>query len=226
MAAPRLVFSERARLDGLPGGVSDAPSMRPWLPWLGVAYGVLGLLGVGGCWAFGRNAFTTEAWLGTSGVEAVVSSVLLGAASAGLVIIFSRRLASHTRWARALHDKLRPFVRGEGTIVLFTMAAGSGLCEELFFRAFLGRTIGIVLAAIAFGALHQVRGRGRWGWMLSAAALSAWLSVLFAMTGQLIGPIIAHVMINAVNLRHLRDHDVAPKSRKLGGLLAGTTPSA
>lgn len=214
------MFADRVRVGNLPGAARDVPAMRPWLPWLGVAYASLGALGVGCSYAFGLAPLTTDAWLGTSGVEAFVGSVALGIASAALVIILSRILARRTHWARALHDKQRPFVRAEGDAVLFAMAIGSGLCEELFFRAFLGRTVGIALAAIAFGLLHQVRGKGRWGWMLSAAGLGVWLSVLFAMTGQLVGPIVAHVIINAANLRHLRDHDVAKKTaRKLGGLL-------
>jgi membrane protease YdiL (CAAX protease family) len=140
-----------------------------------------------------------------------------------LVVILSRTLARRTQWARALHNEQRPFVHAENDLVLFAMALGSGLCEELFFRAFLGRTVGIALAAIAFGALHRVRGRARWGWMLTAAGLGVWFSLLFEMTGQLIGPIVAHVIINAANLRHLRDHRVAAKARKLGGLLAPST---
>lgn len=227
MATPsRLVFSERVRVGNLPGATRDAPARRPWLPWLCAAYGALGVVGVGCAWGFGLDPFTCDAWLGTSGVEAFVGSLLLGVASAALVIILSRTLARRTQWARALHDKLRPFVRTEGNVVLFAMAAGSGICEELFFRAFLGRTVGIALAAVAFGALHQVRGKGRWGWMLTAAGLGAWLSLMFAMTGQLIGPIVAHVIINAANLRHLRDHETAAKSRKLGGLLSATTRGA
>jgi len=223
MGTPRLVFSNRARVGNLPGGTSDLPAT---LPWLVAAHAGLGVIGVGCTWAFGLDPFTTDAWLGTSGVEAFVGSLTLGFTSAVLVIMLSRTLSRRTQWARALHDEQRPFVSAQSDLALFAMAIGSGVCEELFFRSFLGRTVGIVLAAIAFGVLHQVRGIGRWGWMLTAAGLGVWLSLLFKMTGQLVGPIVAHVIINAANLRHLRDHRVTVKVRKLGGLLASTTRDA
>jgi membrane protease YdiL (CAAX protease family) len=43
---------------------------------------------------------------------------------------------------------------------------------------------------------------------------------LFLATGSLLGPIVAHVAINVVNLRFLRDTDLEPqRQRRLGGLL-------
>jgi hypothetical protein len=99
------------------------------------------------------------------------------------------------------------------------MAVASGIGEELFFRGLLAQTIGIVLSSLAFGVLHQVRGQGRWAWAAWATVLGAMLAVLHAMTGQLVGPIVAHVAINAANLRYLRDTAVDPEPpRRLGGL--------
>jgi membrane protease YdiL (CAAX protease family) len=46
--------------------------------------------------------------------------------------------------------------------------------------------------------------------------------VLFAATGSLAGPVVAHLAINAANLRFLRDTDPAPARRELGGLLRRT----
>ena len=51
-------------------------------------------------------------------------------------------------------------------------------------------------------------------------ALSLAFGGLFLATGSLLGPIVAHVAINVTNLRYLRDNDVTPKPRRLGGLLA------
>jgi len=92
--------------------------------------------------------------------------------------------------------------------------------EELFFRGFLSVTIGVVLSSLAFGALHQVRGRGRIGWAASAFAMGIFLSLVYGITGQLVGCIVAHALVNVVNLQYLRDNDPNPKPRKLGGLLA------
>jgi membrane protease YdiL (CAAX protease family) len=44
-------------------------------------------------------------------------------------------------------------------------------------------------------------------------------AIIYAATGSLVGPIAAHLAINAANLRFLRDTDPAPRTRQLGGLL-------
>jgi membrane protease YdiL (CAAX protease family) len=102
------------------------------------------------------------------------------------------------------------------------MAIASGIGEEIFFRGFLSVAIGIWLSAFAFGVLHQVRGSGRLGWALSAFGVGVALGVIYALTGQLWGCIAAHIIINVVNLRYMRDHDPDPRPRKLGGLLRQT----
>ena len=42
---------------------------------------------------------------------------------------------------------------------------------------------------------------------------------VFAMTGSLLGPLLAHALINHSNLRFLRDNGPAAPRRPLGGLL-------
>ncbi len=190
--------------------------------WLALAYGVVGLLGAALAVVFGQRPFTRAPWLPTSGLEAVAASLLLGVAFAGLVIIVTRRLLQRAVWARALHGKLRPVFRDADDGALWAMAIASGVAEEMFFRGFLSVTIGVWLSSLVFGALHQVRGAGRWGWAASAFAVGVGMSVIYALTGELVGCIVAHILINALNLRYLRDHDPDPgPRRKLGGLLVG-----
>ena len=202
----------------MPAAPSEAPLERPWLPWLVVAYLGLGIIGAGACYATGRSPWTQQPRLPTSGLEAVVASVLLGAASGTLVVIALRRLEQKASWARALGDKLRPIVSQQSDLSLMAMAVGAGVCEELFFRGWLSQVVGVTLSSLAFGLPHQVRGAGRIGWLVSAVALGAWLATLYALTGQLIGPIVAHTLINAVNLRHLRGTSRLQRSSRLGDL--------
>jgi len=168
----------------------------------------------------GKSSFTRPPWLETSGIEAVVSSLILGGAIAGITILASRFLVRRYAWARALHSSLRPLTRGQSNFALAWMAIASGLGEELFFRGLLAPTVGIVLSSIAFGFLHQVRGEGRWAWAMWAMLLGASLAIVYGMTGQLVGPIAAHVAINAANLRYLRDTAVETVPARLGGLYA------
>lgn len=187
--------------------------------WVTLGSSLLGLLGASICLVLGRNPLTRAPWLDTSGIEAVLVSIVLGGCIAGMTIVASRFLVRRYAWARALHTSLRPLTRDQSNATLVAMAVASGIGEELFFRGLLAQTIGIVLSSLAFGVLHQVRGQGRWAWAAWATVLGAMLAVLHAMTGQLVGPIVAHVAINAANLRYLRDTAVDPEPpRRLGGL--------
>ncbi len=193
---------------------------------MALVYVGLGVLGASLALLFGHRPTTRHPWLPTAGAEAVVASLCLGLAGAGLALLLTRALVHRAAWARALHGKLRPFVRDEGSATLLFIALASGIGEELFFRGFLSVTLGVWLSSLAFGALHQVRGAGRWGWAASAFVMGLFLALVYALTGQLIGCIAAHVLVNAVNLRYVRDHDPDPKPRKLGGLLGVVTPAS
>jgi hypothetical protein len=100
------------------------------------------------------------------------------------------------------------------------MAIASGLGEELFFRGWLTPYVGVLASAVAFGAVHQVRGRARWAWAAWAAVMGLAFGSIYRLTGNLAGPIVAHVTVNALNLRYLRDHDPEAKPKLLGGLLS------
>ena len=43
---------------------------------------------------------------------------------------------------------------------------------------------------------------------------------IFALTGSLLGAVLAHGLINAINLAYLKSHDTAPPRNSLGGLLS------
>jgi hypothetical protein len=43
---------------------------------------------------------------------------------------------------------------------------------------------------------------------------------MFALTGSLLGPMLAHALINGLNLAYLKSHDTAPPRNSLGGLLS------
>jgi len=191
--------------------------------WTVVGYGALGALGASLSLVFGSGAITRAPWFPESPLEGVVASLVLGVAGAALTLIVTRALFRRARWARALHGELRPIVSGEGGGALFLVALASSVGEELFFRGFLSVTLGVVLSSLAFGALHQVRGQGRVGWAVSAFAVGVFLSLVYGITGQLVGCVVAHAIVNVVNFQYMRDHDPNPKPRKLGGLLARRT---
>jgi membrane protease YdiL (CAAX protease family) len=185
-----------------------SPSLRVAL--LGAAYAIVGLLGAALSLAWGESPLAREPWLDTQGGEALVASLVLGASTAGVTVLATRWLVRRARWARSLHATLRPLVRDASLGALLAMALASGVAEELLFRGFLFPHVGLLVSSLAFGALHQLRGPGRMAWVLWASLMGAVFALLYGLTGRLEGPILAHVAINAANLRYLRDHDPGP----------------
>jgi hypothetical protein len=183
------------------------------------AYGAVGAAAAGASVALGHDPLSCDGWLDTTGTAAVLVSLGLGVCLGAVTIAASRILVRRAVWARALHAALRPAVHGAGDVALLAVAVASAAGEELLFRGLVLPLVGIVASSVVFGALHQIRGPARWGWMVWATVMGLLFGCVFAATGSLAGPIVAHAMINGANLRFLRDNDPSPRPRALGGLL-------
>lgn len=217
--AVRAHVSARARV------LSTPPSMRAVrrgpAPLALAVYGVLSLLTLAVALARDESPVETEAW-----VEGVPSWVChLASIAGGVLLAFvtvraTRTFVKRWGWAKMLHADLRPAVRDAGNGTILVLGIASSVAEELFFRGLLTPALGLVLSSLAFGGLHQLRGRVGWIWAGWATVMGLLFGSLFLATGSLVGPIIAHAAINVMNLRFLRDTDVEPKKpRRLGGLL-------
>lgn len=187
-------------------------------------YGVLSLLAVVLASAGGRSALVTSPWLPLEGGAAHAASLALGLLLATVTVRATRAFVGRYRWARELHAALRPSVRHASTGMLLALGVTSAVGEELFFRGWLSGAVGLVLSSVGFGLLHQMRGRGRWAWAAWATVMGLLFGAVFFATGSLLGPVVAHAVINVQNLRFLRDTDVGPaeelpRTRRLGGLL-------
>jgi uncharacterized protein len=218
LAAQAARLAERGERRG-PGGA------RPALPLAvlrGAPYVVVGAVAVLACFALGRSPFVCAGWVGVRGAPALLLSLGLGVILGASTTFATRALVRRFRWARALHRGLRPSVQGAGDSALAAVAVTSAVGEELLFRGLLVPTVGVLASSLVFGALHQIRGQARWAWMGWATVMGVLFGALFAATGNLAGPLVAHVVINHSNLRFLRD---APGSTGaisragLGGLL-------
>jgi uncharacterized protein len=192
-----------------------------------LVYGALSLVAVGAAVARGQSPISVppaEVWLPLpalfGGAIGHALSLAGGVVLAVVTIKATRHFVRRWGWARALHSDLRPAVRGarDGTILILGVASALG--EELFFRGLLATTFGLIASSLAFGLLHQMRGRVRWVWAGWATLMGFLFGALFLATGSLLGALVAHAAINVTNLRFLRDTDVdVPKRRRLGGLL-------
>lgn len=146
-------------------------------------------------------------WLRLGVVASVGLSALLGLALALAVIAMTRVAVRHFRWARRLHDDLRPVARDLSLGQILLLAGLSSLGEELLFRGLLTPLLGVGASAVLFGLAHQIKGPSRWVWVVWATLVGAALGAIFALTGSLVGPLLSHAVVNAVNLSFLRDHD-------------------
>lgn len=151
-------------------------------------------------------------WLVLSEPLALGLSAALGLALAGLLVVMTRLTVPRFDWARRLHAELRPVAR-DLTLVRIVLVAGfSSLGEELLFRGLLQPWLGLILTSILFGFVHQLPGPSRWIWVGWATLVGSALGAIYAATGSLLGPLLAHAVVNAVNLAYLRDHD--PQGRR------------
>lgn len=96
------------------------------------------------------------------------------------------------------------------------LALLSGFAEELFFRGAVQGTLGWTAATFLFGLLHSGPGRAFRLWTLFAVLAGAVLGGVMVWRGNLLGPVVGHFLVNAVNLRRL-----ASRAGDSGRLRAG-----
>jgi len=150
---------------------------------------LLWLLWIGGEWAV---------WTRTVGEEPV-RDLALGLV-AGVALLGASRGFGHTEVGARLQRSLRQAFGhiGVGSAVL--MATVSALGEELLFRAVLQPRLGLVGASLLFGLAHVPLERDLLLWPVLAFASGLVLGGLFEYTGAALAPIVAHFLVNAINL--------------------------
>jgi membrane protease YdiL (CAAX protease family) len=123
---------------------------------------------------------------------------------AGLLLLGSWWVAERTfPLARELGERLAAALGPVTASEAIGLAVLSGFAEELFFRGALQGAAGWTIATILFALLHGGPGRAFRLWTLFALIAGALLGGLMAWRGNLLGPVVGHVLVNAVNLRRL-----------------------
>jgi membrane protease YdiL (CAAX protease family) len=185
------------------------------------AYAVLAALAaaIAVFWRNGSPLVHPEPWLVLPARLSHTYSLVLGVLFGLGVVLSTRAVVPRYSWARRLHSELRPIARSVSVPGIAVLSALSSLGEELLFRGLLQPALGLVLQALLFGVVHQIRGPSRWVWVSWATGVGLFLGAIFALTGSLLGPLVAHAVINGLNLFYLQTHDPEPRRRSLGGLL-------
>ncbi|MBN2192341.1 MAG: CPBP family intramembrane metalloprotease [Polyangiaceae bacterium] len=176
-------------------------------------------LGVAVVWQWRSPMIHPAPWLVLEPLASHLYSGGVGLAFGGLVVMLTPPMVDRWQWVRNLHQELRPIARAMSPTAILVVAPTSGFVEEILFRGLLGPAVGLLPQALLFGLVHYLPGRSRWVWAVWAMAIGLALGVIFQLTGSLVGPIIAHTLINGLNLRYLRRHDPTPPPPRLGGLL-------
>jgi membrane protease YdiL (CAAX protease family) len=173
-----------------------------------VAYGLLSAVAVTIALALGGHAWEHPApWLTLGKPARIALSAALGLGLAAVAIVATRIVVVHFSWGRRLHRDLRPMARDLSPGHILLLAGLSSIGEELLFRGLLTPAIGVVMSAALFGLAHQMAGPSRWVWVGWATVTGIGLGAVFAATGSLVGPLLTHAIVNAVNLAYLRDHE-------------------
>jgi membrane protease YdiL (CAAX protease family) len=111
----------------------------------------------------------------------------------------TRRVPAGERLARALAEAIGPLRPGQAWV----LALASGIGEEALFRGALQPVAGLWLATLLFALAHFVPRRDLLLWSLFSGVAGLLLGGLYAATGNLVAPIVTHVLVNRVNLMRL-----------------------
>lgn len=127
----------------------------------------------------------------------------------GLLIVFLSRLSVHRfDWARRLHRDFRGLLGSLTARDIFILALTSSVGEELLFRGALQPWIGMVPSTIVFAMLHIGPGIRFLAWTFSAFAIGLLFAFLHHLLGDLGAPIVAHFVINFMNLNYIVSTDL------------------
>jgi uncharacterized protein len=129
----------------------------------------------------------------------IAAGLAAGAALVALSRAWTARSAAGRALAAELARVLGPLSAGRA----LAFALASGLAEEALFRGALQPQVGAVAATLVFAAAHFVPAPRLRVWSLFALVAGAVFAALFAWTGDLLAPALAHGLVNALNLRWL-----------------------
>ena len=136
----------------------------------------------------------------TAGLASPLRDAALGLAAGLAVVALSSTLTALTRFGERLARGLAEAIGPISVPNALLLATASGLGEELLFRSALQPRVGLVFASLIFGAMHFVPRREMLPWTGFAVAVGFGFGVLFDRTGNVIAPVVAHTVVNAINL--------------------------
>ncbi len=119
-----------------------------------------------------------------------------------------RRLSGRAReLERQMSRLLGPLEPAEAV----ALALLSGFSEELFFRGAMQGSWGWLVTTVLFALIHTGPGPIYRMWTLFAAVAGLVLAGLMLWRGSLLAPVVAHALVNGINLARLDTSDARPE---------------
>jgi membrane protease YdiL (CAAX protease family) len=169
-------------------------------------YGCLLCVALAWAWLAGRPLRFANADAARHGIDPLRDAGAGAALGLAIVLLsgwFTRATRTGERLARALARLIGRRTLGE----CVALALVSGVGEEAFFRGALQPQLGLVGASLLFALAHFAPRRDLLPWTAFSLAAGLALGGLFEATGNLVAPVVAHAVVNAINLRLLsRDY--------------------
>lgn len=176
-----------------------------------IFYLVMALLGLGLAWVCDINV-----WVHLES-QGLVRALGMGAGVGFAAVGVSQLITAWTSWGADLSERMGSLIGRQGVASCVLMALCSGIAEEILFRGFLQQWItnlsaglvsphvsvwsGIILSGIVFGGVHiGPEPKAYAPWTIMAIVMGIVFGWLYVTTGLLIAPILAHVVINGINL--------------------------
>jgi membrane protease YdiL (CAAX protease family) len=185
------------------------PNSTPPAPLLRLAftfYGVLLALAAAWAWLDGRSLLFASAEAAQRGIRPLFDAGA-GAAVGLAIVALSNWLTRTTRTGERLARALARLLGRRNLGECVALALVSGVAEEAFFRGAMQPRLGLLATSLLFALAHFAPRRDLLPWTAFSLAAGLVLGGLFDATGNLVAPVVAHAVVNAVNLRLLsRDH--------------------
>jgi membrane protease YdiL (CAAX protease family) len=177
---------------------ADLPLRPSDVLWLQVALGFYGPAALGAAawiaWFHGWPELMLRL-VGTS----VSLGVGLGV-GLGLSLVVATRLAAHLELIDGLAVGLQEHIGPLRVHTCIVLAAASALGEEMLFRAVLQPAVGWLAATLVFALVHLPFDKRLAVWPLFAFAAGGLFGAAYGVTGGVLAPVLAHFVVNALNL--------------------------
>jgi uncharacterized protein len=140
-------------------------------------------------------------WIGERpAISSVIGWMILGAIGGVAIVFLSRIYLDRFTWAQSLSDWFADILGPITWKDALVLALLSGFAEEMLFRGALQPTLGLIPTTIIFGLCHWPPRKELRPWTILTMVLGFFFGVATLASGHLTAAIVAHFMINFINL--------------------------